>query len=204
MKLSVVAMSSVLVASSSFANFVPGAPQVLLATGITGSGVYAQPGITWNLSFSFSGDLSQSSLNGDFGNWVLTVSGSDGTSWSSSRSETDGGSYSNVTSGRIFSVLLSDGSGGTQGTPPLLPAPTELRLKYTAIKVNNSWVDLDSALNYSANPSTVVARRGLLSVSYSDSSFSTGVISGYFTVPAPGTAALVALAGMISKRRRTA
>ena len=194
MKFSALAISSVFAASSAFAGFIPGATQVLTASGIGGTGSYLVSGNSWTITFTFDGDLTQSSLNGDFGNWTMTVTGTNGTTWSKSRSETDGGTFKNIAGGRVFTVMLSDGSDST-GT--LAPSPTVLSLKYTATKTGTVWNTLGAALENSADNGT----KGMLSIS-NDVAGSEGVIAGAFTVPAPGAAALVGLAGLIMSRRR--
>lgn len=194
MKFSALAISSVFAASSAFAGFIPGATQVLTASGIAGTGSYNQ-GTSWTVTFTFDGDLAQSSLDGDFGNWTMTVTGTNGTTWSKSRSETDGGSFKNVTGGRMYTVMLGDGSGGN-GT--LSPTPTVLTLMYTASKSSGTvWNTLGSALESSAGSAT----KGKLTIA-NDTTGTEGVITGAFTVPAPGAAALVGLAGLIVSRRR--
>jgi len=193
MKFSALAISSVFAASSAFAGFIPGATQVLTASGIAGTGSYNQ-GTSWTVTFTFDGELAQSSLNGDFGNWTMTVTGTNGTTWSKSRSETDGGTFKNIAGGRVFTVMLSDGSDST-GT--LAPTPTVLSLKYTAAKSGTAWNTLGQALENSADNVT----KGMLTIA-NDVSGTEGVIAGAFTVPAPGAAALVGLAGLIVSRRR--
>ena len=193
MKFSALAVSSVFAASSAFAGFIPGATQVLTASGIAGTGSYNQ-GTSWTVTFTFDGDLAQSSLDGDFGNWTMTVTGTNGTTWSKSRSETDGGMFKNVSGGREYTVMLGDGSGGN-GT--LNPKPTVLTLMYTASKNVTGWNSLGNALENSAGN----ALKGKLTIA-NDVSGTVGVIAGAFTVPAPGAAALVGLAGLIVSRRR--
>ena len=193
MKFSALAISSAFAASSAFAGFIPGATQVLTASGIAGEGSYKQ-GTSWTVTFTFDGELAQSSLDGDFGNWTMTVTGTNGTTWSKSRSETDGGMFKNVSGGRMYTVMLGDGVGGN-GT--LSPKPTVLTLMYTASKTGTVWNSLGNALENSAGN----ARKGKLTIA-NDVSGTEGVIAGAFTVPAPGAAALVGLAGLIVSRRR--
>ncbi len=193
MKFSALAISSVFAASSAFAGFIPGATQVLTASGIAGDGSYNQ-GTSWTVTFTFDGDLAQSSLDGDFGNWTMTVTGTDGTTWSKSRSETDGGMFKNVSGGRMYTVMLGDGADSTGS---LTPTPTVLTLMYTASKTGTVWNTLGQALENSAGN----AMKGKLTIA-NDVSGSEGVIAGAFTVPAPGAAALVGLAGLIVSRRR--
>ena len=194
MKFSALAISSVFAASSAFAGFIPGATQVLTASGIGGEGSYLVSGNAWTITFTFDGDLTQSSLNGDFGNWTMTVTGTNGTTWSKSRSETDGGTFKNIAGGRVFTVMLSDGSDST-GT--LAPTPTVLSLKYTATKTGTVWNTLGDALEKSAGSDA----KGMLTIA-NDATGTAGVIAGAFTVPAPGAAALVGLAGLLVSRRR--
>ena len=194
MKFSALAISSVFAASSAFAGFIPGATQVLTASGIAGTDSYNQ-GTSWTVTFTFDGDLAQSSLDGDFGNWTMTVTGTNGTTWSKSRSETDGGMFKNVSGGRLYTVMLGDGVGGN-GT--LNPTPTVLTLMYTASKTGNVWNTLGNALENSADN----AIKGKLTIANDNGGTESGVISGAFTVPAPGAAALVGLAGLIVARRR--
>ena len=194
MKFSALAISSVFAASSAFAGFIPGATQVLTASGIGGTGSYLVSGNSWTVTFTFDGDLTQSSLDGDFGNWTMTVTGTDGTTWSKSRYETDGGMFKNVSGGREYTVMLGDGSGGN-GT--LNPTPTVLTLMYTASKTGTVWNSLGNALENSAGN----AMKGKLTIA-NDVSGTEGVIAGAFTVPAPGAGALVGLAGLIVSRRR--
>jgi len=193
MKFSALAISSVFAASSAFAGFIPGATQVLTASGIAGTGSYNQ-GTSWTVTFTFDGDLAQSSLDGDFGNWTMTVTGTDGTTWSKSRSETDGGMFKNVSGGRMYTVMLGDGADSTGS---LTPTPTVLTLMYTASKTGTVWNTLGNALENSAGN----AMKGKLTIA-NDVSGTEGVIAGAFTVPAPGAAALVGLAGLIVSRRR--
>ena len=191
------AVTAVLVASSAFATMTT---TTLTASNITGTGVYVQAPTIWSIQFTFDGDLAQTSLNGDFGNWTLTVTGSNGSSWSKSNSETDGGSFKNITNGRIYNVLLGIGSGGTGD---LDPEPSNLSLKYTTQKIAGVYMSLGAALNYSALSSTPDLQKGRLSVTHVDGEGKVdGEIWGTFAVPAPGTAALIGLAGMISSRRR--
>jgi hypothetical protein len=193
MKFSALAISSVFAASSAFAGFIPGATQVLTASGIAGTGSYNQ-GTSWTVTFTFDGELAQSSLNGDFGNWTMTVTGTNGTTWSKSRSETDGGTFKNVSGGRMYTVMLGDGADSTGS---LTPTPTVLTLMYTASKTGTVWNTLGNALENSAGN----AMKGKLTIA-NDVSGTEGVIAGAFTVPAPGAAALVGLAGLIVSRRR--
>jgi hypothetical protein len=193
MKFSALAISSVFAASSAFAGFIPGATQVLTASGIAGTGSYNQ-GTSWTVTFTFDGELAQSSLNGDFGNWTMTVTGTNGTTWSKSRSETDGGTFKNVSGGRMYTVMLGDGADSTGS---LTPTPTVLTLMYTASKTGAVWNTLGNALENSAGN----AMKGKLTIA-NDVSGTEGVIAGAFTVPAPGAAALVGLAGLIVSRRR--
>ena len=191
------AVTAVLVASSAFATMTT---TTLTASNITGTGVYVQAPTIWSIQFTFDGDLAQTSLNGDFGNWTLTVTGSNGSSWSKSSPETDGGSFKNITNGRIYNVLLGIGSGGTGD---LDPEPSNLSLKYTTQKIAGVYMSLGAALNYSALSSTPDLQKGRLSVTHVDGEGKVdGEIWGTFAVPAPGTAALIGLAGMISSRRR--
>ena len=193
MKFSALAISSVFAASSAFAGFIPGATQVLTASGIAGDGSYNQ-GTSWTVTFTFDGDLAQSSLDGDFGNWTMTVTGTNGATWSKSSSETDGGMFKNVSGGRMYTVMLGDGADSTGS---LTPTPTVLTLMYTASKTGTVWNTLGQALENSAGN----AMKGKLTIA-NDVSGSEGVIAGAFTVPAPGAAALVGLAGLIVSRRR--
>ena len=193
MKFSALAISSVFAASSAFAGFIPGATQVLTASGIAGTDSYNQ-GTSWTVTFTFDGELAQSSLNGDFGNWTMTVTGTNGTTWSKSRSETDGGTFKNVSGGRMYTVMLGDGADSTGS---LTPTPTVLTLMYTASKTGAVWNTLGNALENSAGN----AMKGKLTIA-NDVSGTEGVIAGAFTVPAPGAAALVGLAGLIVSRRR--
>jgi hypothetical protein len=193
MKFSALAVSSVFAASSAFAGFIPGATQVLTASGIAGEGSYNR-GTSWTVTFTFDGELAQSSLDGDFGNWTMTVTGTNGTTWSKSRSETDGGMFKNVSGGRMYTVMLGDGVGGN-GT--LSPTPTVLTLMYTASKSVTGWNTLGNALEKSAGNMD----KGMLTIA-NDVSGTEGIIAGAFTVPAPGAAALVGLAALIVSRRR--
>ena len=195
------AVLAVLVASSAFATMTT---TTLTASNIAGTGVYLQTPTTWSIQFTFDGDLAQTSLNGDFGNWTLTVTGSNGSSWSKSNSETDGGSFKNIRNGRTYNVLLGDGSGGTQGgTPDFSPPPSNLSLKYTTQKTAGVYMSLGAALNYSALSSLPELQKGRLSVTHVDGNGTEdGVISGTFAVPAPGASALIGLSAMISSRRR--
>ena len=194
MKFSALAISSVFAASSAFAGFIPGATQVLTASGIAGEGSYNK-GTSWTVTFTFDGELAQSSLDGDFGNWTMTVTGTNGTTWSKSRSETDGGMFKNVSGGRMYTVMLGD---GTDSTGSLTPTPTVLTLMYTASKTGTVWNSLGNALENSAGSPAM----GKLTIANDNGGTESGVISGAFTVPAPGAAALVGLAALIVSRRR--
>ena len=52
MKFSALAISSVFAASSAFAGFIPGATQVLTASGIGGTGSYLVSGNSWTITFT--------------------------------------------------------------------------------------------------------------------------------------------------------
>ena len=190
---------AVLVASSAFASMT-----TLTASNITGTGLYVQDPTIWSIQFTFDGALAQTSLYGDFGNWTLTVNGSNGSSWSKSNSETDGGSFKNITNGRIYNVLLGDGIGGTQGgTPDVDPEPSILSLKYSTQKTAGIYMSLGEALAYSTSSLLPSNQRGRLSVTHVDGEGNVdGEISGTFTIPAPGSVALIGLAGLVSSRRR--
>ena len=195
------AVTAVLVASSAFATMTT---TTLTASNITGTGVYVQAPTIWSIQFTFDGDLAQTSLNGDFGNWTLTVTGSNGSSWSKSNSETDGGSFKNITNGRIYNVLLGDGLGGTQGgTPDVDPEPSILSLRYSTQKIAGFYMSLGEALAYSTSSLLPSNQQGRLSVTHVDGEGNIdGEIWGTFTVPAPGSVALIGLAGLVSSRRR--
>lgn len=198
MKFSALAISSVFAASSAFAGFMSTA--TLSATS-GGTGQYLISGNTWTINFYTDADLSQSGANADFGTWILTVTGSNGTTWQTSSTETVGGSYRNVTGARIFTVDLADADGGTlPGTGDLAPIPSSLSLKFTTPKVDGMFKNMQDALIYSGSAATNANQRGMLTVTSADGS----MISGFFatTVPAPGAAALVGLAGLIVARRR--
>ena len=190
------AVLAVLVASSAFATMT-----TLTASNITGTGVYVQAPTIWSIQFTFDGDLAQDSLDGDFGNWTLTVTGSDGSSWSKSNSETNGGSFTPTTNGRIYLVDIGDGTDGTNAG--LTPPPTNLSLKYTTKKISGNFMTLGQALDYSALSSTPDIERGRLSVTHVDNEGTEdGEIWGTFAVPTPGAVALIGFAGMVAGRRR--
>jgi len=189
------AVLAVLVASSAFASMT-----TLTASDITGTGEYAQSPTKWKIQFTFDGDLAQTSLDGDFGNWTLTVTGSNGKSWSKSKNETNGGSYTGTTNEKIYVVDIGDGTDGNGG---LTPPPTNLSLKYTTKKISGNFMTLGEALDYSALSSTPDIERGRLSVTHVDGEGTElGEISGTFSVPTPGAVALIGLAGMVAGRRR--
>ena len=190
------AVLAVLVASSAFASMT-----TLTASNITGTGVYLQDSTIWSIQFTFDGDLAQDSLDGDFGNWTLTVTGSDGSSWSKSNSETNGGSFTPTTNGRIYLVDIGDGTDGTNAG--LTPPPTNLSLTYTTKKISGVFMTLGEALDYSALSSTPDIERGRLSVTHVDNEGTEdGEIWGTFAVPTPGAVALIGFAGMVAGRRR--
>ena len=192
------AVLAVLVASSAFASMT-----TLTASNITGTGLYFQDPTIWSIQFTFDGALTQTSLNGDFGNWTLTVNGSNGSSWSKSNNETDGGSFNNFTNGRIYNVILGDGFGGSQGTMAVDPEPSILSLRYSTQKIAGVYMSLGEALAHSTLSSLPPNQQGRISVTHVDGEGKVdGEIWGTFAVPAPGTAALIGLAGMISSRRR--
>ena len=192
------AVTAVLVASSAFASMT-----TLTASNITGTGLYVQDPTIWSIQFTFDGDLSQTSLNGGFGNWTLTVNGSNGSSWSKSNSETDGGSFKNISNGRIYNVILGDGIGGSQGTTAVDPEPSILSLRYSTQKIAGVYMPLGEALAYSTSNLLPSNQQGRLSVTHVDGEGNVdGEISGTFTVPAPGSVALIGLAGLVSSRRR--
>ena len=193
------AVLAVLVASSAFASMT-----TLTASNISGTGVYAQAPTIWSIQFTFDGALTQTSLNGDFGNWTLTVTGSNGSSWSKSNSETDGGSFKNISNGRIYNVILGDGIGGSQGgTPDVDPEPSILSLRYSTQKIVGVYMPLGEALAYSTSSLLPLNQQGRLSVTHVDGEGKIdGEIWGTFTVPAPGSVALIGLAGLVSSRRR--
>ncbi len=107
-------VATILVASSAFG------AMTLTASNIAGIGVYLQTPTVWTIQFSFDGDLNQTSLNGKFGNWTLTVTGTDGTNWTKSSNETEGGSFTNIANGKIFSVELGNSGISTGSIIPTL------------------------------------------------------------------------------------
>ena len=192
------AVTAVLVASSAFATMTT---TTLTASNITGTGVYVQAPTIWSIQFTFDGDLAQTSLNGDFGNWTLTVTGSNGSSWSKSKSETNGGLFAPINNGRLYFVDIGDGTDGTNAG--LTPPPTNLNLRYTTKSNSGVFMTLGEALDYSALSSTQGIERGILSVTHFDGEGKfDGEISGTFTVPTPGVVALIGFAGMVAGRRR--
>ena len=193
------AVTAVLVASSAFATMTT---TTLTASNITGTGVYVQAPTIWSIQFTFDGDLAQTSLDGDFGNWTLTVTGSNGSSWSKSKSETDGGLFAPITNGRIYFVDIGDGTDGTNAG--LTPPPTNLNLRYTTKSNSGVFMTLGEALDYSALSSTQGIERGILSVTHVNAitGIQDGEIWGTFSVPTPGAVALIGFAGMVAGRRR--
>jgi hypothetical protein len=191
------AFTAVLVASSAFASMT-----TLTASNITGTGLYFQDPTIWSIQFTFDGDLAQTSLDGDFGNWTLTVTGSNGSSWSKSKSETNGGLFAPITNGRLYFVDIGDGTDGTNAG--LTPPPTNLNLTYTTKSNSGVFMTLGEALDYSALSSTQGIEKGRLSVTHVNAitGIQDGEIWGTFTVPAPGAVALIGLAGMVAGRRR--
>ena len=191
------AVTVVLVASSAFASMT-----TLTASNITGTGMYTQSPTTWKIQFTFDGDLAQTSLDGDFGNWTLTVTGSNGSSWSKSKSETNGGLFAPITNGRLYFVDIGDGTDGTNAG--LTPPPTNLNLRYTTKSNSGVFMTLGEALDYSALSSTQGIEKGILGVTHVNAitGIQDGEIWGTFTVPAPGAVALIGLAGMVAGRRR--
>ena len=191
------AVTAVLVASSAFASMT-----TLTASNITGTGMYTQSPTTWKIQFTFDGDLAQTSLDGDFGNWTLTVTGSNGSSWSKSKSETNGGLFAPITNGRLYFVDIGDGTDGTNAG--LTPPPTNLNLRYTTKSNSGVFMTLGEALDYSALSSTQGIEKGILGVTHVNAitGIQDGEIWGTFTVPAPGAVALIGLAGMVAGRRR--
>jgi hypothetical protein len=192
------AVTAVLVASSAFASMT-----TLTASNITGTGVYEQASTMWSIQFTFDGALTQDSLDGDFGNWTLTVTGSNGSSWSKSNSDSIGGEFTPITNGRIYKVFLDDGSNGISGSTALIPVPTFLSIQYTTLKTDDLYMNLGQALDYSASSTTPNLQKGRLSVTHVNGEGNVdGEISGIFTVPAPGSVALIGLVGLVSSRRR--
>ena len=199
MKFSALAISSVFAASSAFAGFMP---TVTLTATSSGTGAYQIAGNTWTINFYTDADLSQSGTVADFGNWILSITGTNGMTWQTSSSETVGGSYRNVTGARIYTVDMADGEGSElPGTGDLSPIPGKISVRFTTPKNNGTFVNLQDALNYSSSPTTANDRRGTITVTSTDGM---STIDGFFatTVPAPGAAALVGLAGLIVSRRR--
>ena len=188
------AVASVLVASSAFASM------TLTVSNTIATGVYIQSPTIWSIQFTFDGDLTQSSMDGEFGSWTLTVTGSNGDSWSKSNNETDGGSFINIGAVRIYSVDIGSGDGGMGGTPPVNPAPSMLSLRYTT---TSTEMTLGQALDYSALNTTPDPQKGILGVTHvNGEGFVDGEIWGPYAVPAPGSVALLGLAGLVARRRR--
>ena len=195
-------LAATLATAPAFAGFVSTA--TLSMSGIAGTNEYNVAGNTWKVDFFTDADLSQAGTDADFGNWILTITGSNGKTWSTSSTETVGGSYRNVTGARIFTVDLADGDGSTlPGTGDLNPAPIpgKLSLKFTTRKFGSVFESMENALTYSGNAATTPSQRGMLTVTSADGN---SVISGYFnaTIPAPGAAALIGAAGLLTARRR--
>jgi len=192
-------LAATLATAPTFAGFMSTAT---LTTSSVGTNDYMIAGNTWTINFYTDTDLSQSGADADFGNWILTVKGSNGTVWSTSSSETAGGSYRNVTGARIFTVSLADAaSGPLPGVGDLAPIPGSLSLKYTTRKSGSTFENMQNALTYSGASSTIASQRGELTVTSADGA---SVITGSFStvIPTPGAAALIGAAGLLTGRRR--
>ena len=195
---STAALAATLATAPAFASFMSTATLTMTSAG---NNLYAIPGNVWTVNFFTDADLSQSGTNADFGNWILTITGTNGRTWQTSSGETFGGAYRNVTGARIFTVDLANAEGNPlDGTGDLAPIPGKLTLKFTTRKVGSLFENMENALNYSGTTANA-QQRGSIVVTSADGG---SIISGNFvtTIPAPGAAALVGLAGLIVSRRR--
>ena len=192
-------LAATLATAPAFADFVSTA--TLSMSDIAGVGAYNMSYNSWRVDFYTDADLSQSGLNADFGNWMLVITGTNGITWKTSSAETVGGRYTNTSGARIFTVTLAEGSP-IGGIGDLAPAPAILSLRYTTPKTGGTWASMSNALTYSGASSTTLSQRGMIVIGADDGS---SFISGYFntTIPAPGAAALVGLAGILVSRRRS-
>lgn len=190
-------LAATITASSAFAGFV--STGTLTASGIAGTGAYQLAGNTWTITFMFDGDVNASSMNSDFGNWTLSVVGTNGKTWQTTSNQIAEGAWSrNGSNERMLTILLDEGTG--LGVGDVAPEPTYLSISYAARKSGSSWESLGSALLYSGNSGTPAASRGNLMVRSGASNMIVGTFAT--VIPTPGAAALVGLAGLIVSRRR--
>jgi hypothetical protein len=172
----------------------------LVSPSMTATGVYAgsEP---FTASFTFTGDLNASAAVADFGDWDLSLFLGGSLIWTVAASDTVGGSWRNVAGGqREFTVTLFDATGDSSGdSGSLTPAPTEFRIRYTAVRNGSSVGTLGQALLGSQGDSL----RGDFTVETSGAS-GDGSVQGPYLVPSPGSAVLLAAATLIAQRRRTA
>lgn len=174
-------------------------PTTLTVATCASSGVYAAPN-NWSISFTFDGDLSASGLNSDFGGWKLTVRNlTTNQTWTQESVGEDYGSWTRVdANARILKVGFAPEASTESGS--IVAVPTALEIRYTTRRVGGTWESLGDALSYSSTASGT--QQGELRVLYSEGG-SQGQIWGTFAIPAPGAAALIGLAGLITSRRRS-
>jgi hypothetical protein len=197
MKISTAVLVASITASGAVADFLP--TGTLTASGIAGTGVYQLSGNSWTITFSFDGDVDASSMNSDFGNWTLTLLGTNGKTWLASSGDVVDGAWTRTGSAeRMLTIKLAEGTG--LGDGDVSPEPTYISIGYAARKSGSSWESLGNALLYSGNPETPSNSRGSLVVRSGESN----VISGTFStaIPTPGAAAVVGLGALMSRRRK--
>lgn len=171
--------------------------------GIVADGAYRNAGLipdAWSITFAFDGDLTASATDGEFGAWSFSLSNGS-QRWSASGDGAVGGRWTASQGARIFTIDLAQAGAGRSGST-LAPAPTSVSIVYSAVKVGGTWCSLGEALERSQSATFDAMRGGFVVRTGVTGSADAGTILSGYAVPAPGAAALVACAGLLTRRRR--
>ena len=181
----------------------------LTGTG-TGTGALASLG-TVSMKLTMTFDDTASALSGAtaVGAWSFELSDSSGgslftTAGAASLSNPNSATYTRWTSGgvstRRYTIVLGGAtSSAWQGVAAGLPSINLAEVGFVAARSGTTYGTFADSLTQSATAGT-----GFIMLVSNGTAASFGTISAAFAVPAPGAASLLAIAGLVSLRRRRA
>jgi len=179
-----------------------GALTTISGVGITPQGAFqlASPEAAWHISFVFDGDLAASATEGEFGSWTFTI-GNGLQQWTASGDGASDGRWTSSAGARVFTIDLAQGATATS-SGSLSPTPSSVSVVYSAVRANGAWISLGEALQRSQGSSFDAMRGGFVVRATTAGGAELGTIQSGYLVPAPGAAAILAAAGLLTGRRR--
>lgn len=181
----------------------------LTGTG-TGTGVLASLGtVGMKLTMTFDDSASALSATSAIGAWSFEMTDSGGASiytatGSASLANPNKATYTRWTDGgtstRRYTVVLGGStSAAWQGLAAGLPSITVAQFGFVAARTGTTYGSFADSLTQSASAGT-----GFIMLVSNATAATFGTINASFAVPAPGAASLLAVAGIVSLRRRRA